>query len=68
LADGLDGLLKEKDSELLRASMSGFIHELLWRLGYLPQSRHIPRESIQSYVERITERKLRTWPLLAALS
>lgn len=65
LANGLDALLRTKE---LQKCMSGFIHELLWRLGYLSQSRQLPRESVQSYIEQITERKLRTWPLLRALA
>jgi DNA repair protein RecO (recombination protein O) len=67
LTESLDGLLKEKEVERLGSLMSGFIHELLWRLGYLPESRLLPQESMQSYIEQITERKLRTWPLLGVL-
>ena len=67
LAKGLDGLLRQSDSEAWRVSLGEFAHELLWRLGFLPSTSHISHESMQSYIEHITERKLRTWPLLRAL-
>lgn len=47
--------------------MSTFIHKLLWSLGFLPNTRHLPSESLRVYVEGITERKLKTWPLLTVL-
>lgn len=68
LADSLKTLLVSDTLEAWQASMTHFVHELLWRLGFLPQSRQIPAEAVRSYIERITERKLRTWPLLTALT
>lgn len=67
LANSLDGLLRENDPGVWQVSLGEFVHELLWRLGFLPSTRHISHESMQSYIEHITERKLRTWPLLRAL-
>lgn len=68
LADGLRELLKENEVDAWKANLATFIHELLWRLGFLAQSRHLPEKAMQSYVERITERRLRTWPLLNQLT
>ena len=68
LADGLTGLLREDSVDAWQDAMTYFIHELLWRLGFLPQSRHLSLNSMQSYIEHITERRLRTWPLLTALT
>lgn len=68
LASGLAGLLREDSADVWQDAMTYFTHELLWRLGFLPQSRHLPLDIMQSYIERITERRLRTWPLLTALT
>ncbi len=44
-----------------------FALQLLWILGFLPRSRHLPHGSIQQYVEHIIERKLRTPQILTKI-
>jgi len=68
LADALAGLEHAQDEEAWSTILSGFIHSLLWSLGFLPEDRRLPAEAIRPYVEEITERKLKTWPLLTVLS
>lgn len=68
LRDGLAALLTLPDSNSWQTQIGHFIHSLLWMLGFLQMSRRLPPESMQSYVEHITERKLKSWPLLTVLS
>lgn len=68
LSDALKQLELRDDSVQLQSIMTDFTHELLWSLGFLPDTRHIPRSSMQSYIERITERRLRAWPLMNDLA
>lgn len=65
LVNTLEQITRQEASQ---QAMSEFIHRLLWALGFLPHAKKIPQESMRSYVEHITERKLRTWPLLTALA
>lgn len=45
-----------------------FALELLWVLGFLPRSTRIADDQIQTYIERIIERKLRTPAILTKLA
>ncbi len=63
LRDGLMGLLTTDTQEAYQNNLRNFVHELLWRLGFLPKERRVSDDNIQVFVERITERHLRTWPL-----
>jgi len=63
LRDGLMGLLKTDMVESYQKILTDFVHELLWRLGFLPHPRQLPVNRLQEFVEEITERRLRTWPL-----
>lgn len=67
LVSSFQRLSHEHDEDVMQEQFGEFVHELLWRLGFLPQSRKLRYESLASYIEQITERRLRTWPLLAAL-
>jgi DNA repair protein RecO (recombination protein O) len=67
LSQALSKLSRQSQSEELQETMSTFLHELLWGLGFLPVTRKLPDDGMRSYVEQITERKLRTWPLLTSL-
>ena len=68
LRDGLASLQQTNDVSSWQAVMTHFIHELLWKLGFLASSRRLPTDEIQPYIEQITERHLRTWPLLTVLT
>lgn len=48
--------------------MADFIHKLLWMLGFLSRENHLTHDRIKPYIERITERRFRTWPLLTAFA
>jgi DNA repair protein RecO (recombination protein O) len=66
LRDALDQLQKADDSQLWQTTVSNFVHHLLWKLGFLSFSKRLPENGMQSYIENITERKLRAWPILTA--
>jgi DNA repair protein RecO (recombination protein O) len=66
LSDAMEKLHAAVDHEVCQSIMSEFTHELLWCLGFLPHARQLAPDTIQSYVESITERRLKTWPLLTA--
>lgn len=51
-----------------RETMSDFVHKLLWILGFLSRENHLADDRIKPYIERITERRFRTWPLLTAFA
>jgi DNA repair protein RecO (recombination protein O) len=63
LRDGLHQLLVCGSTEEWEKIFTDFVHTLLRNLGFLPHSRSVPVENMQTYIERITERRLRTWPL-----
>lgn len=65
LRDGLEQLQTKTDPDSWQTAVSNFVHHLLWKLGFLSISRRLPEEEMRSYVEHITERKLRAWPVLA---
>lgn len=67
LRDGLMGLLKTDTIESYEKILTGFTHELLWRLGFLPPARQVPVNRMQQFVEGITERHLRAWPHLTGI-
>ncbi len=67
LRDALFSLQRSEDESAWQKDTGDFIHKLLWILGFLPSSRRIPEGSLQSYIEHITERKLKTWSLLTTL-
>jgi DNA repair protein RecO (recombination protein O) len=62
LRDGLNALLASNTVDRYQAILTEFVHTLLWTLGFLPHSRYIQMNSMQQYIERITERHFRTWP------
>jgi DNA repair protein RecO (recombination protein O) len=63
LRDNLNALLAADSIDQYQVLLVDFIHALLWTLGFLPRTRHIDMSAMQQYIERITERKLRAWPL-----
>jgi recombinational DNA repair protein (RecF pathway) len=63
LRDSLDTLLKTDTRESWKMQFTDFVHMLLRALGYLPLSRSIESKHMKEFVERITERRLRAWPL-----
>lgn len=67
LRDGLQAIRESQDPKAWQLSLSHFVHKLLWHLGFLPASRRLRESEIQPYVEEITERRLRAWPLLTQL-
>jgi DNA repair protein RecO (recombination protein O) len=62
LRDGLDQLKKSDKVGEWQTTVTNFAHHLLWKLGFLAISRRLQETEIRSYVEQITERKLRAWP------
>lgn len=66
LRDGLEQLQNADDIEAWQMTVSRFVHHLLWKLGFLSISRRLPEDHMRSYVEQITERKLRAWPTLTS--
>jgi DNA repair protein RecO (recombination protein O) len=66
LTDGLEQLQNASDPALWQTTVSNFVHHLLWKLGFLSITRRLPEDHMQSYVEQITERKLRAWPILTS--
>jgi DNA repair protein RecO (recombination protein O) len=64
LRDSLLNLDKSKSNEESQVVLTDFIHHLLWSLGYLPYDTTLLHERMKPYVESITERRLRSWPLL----
>ncbi|MFZ5845112.1 MAG: DNA repair protein RecO, partial [Patescibacteria group bacterium] len=44
-----------------------FANTLLWDLGYLPRSRRLTLLTLEPFIERLIEKKLRSWPLLTKL-
>ncbi len=67
LVDALAELEAGRNDASWSQTMSVFIHRLLWALGFLQSSRQLPKDALRPYIEEITERKLRTWPLLTVL-
>ena len=65
LSHGLDELLKQNNNEQWQVIVSQFVHHLLWKLGFLSSAKRLPHEEMRSYVEHITERKLRAWQPLS---
>ena len=61
LSHALDELIAEHSEENWQLIVSHFVHHLLWKLGFLSETRRLPTEEMRSYVEHITERKLRAW-------
>lgn len=68
LMNGFAKIQRSDDPDEWRETLSEFVHMLLWTLGFLRAEHHLPQEKIQGYVERITERKFRAWPLLTSLA
>ena len=64
LRSALLGLHIRNTSAQFQDIFIDFTHQLLWTLGYLPKTKRLEDSHIQVFVERITERRLRTWPLL----
>lgn len=56
-----------EDSEAWQREIFTFALELLWMLGYLPRTTTLREDTIQSFIEDIIERKLRTPSLLTKL-
>jgi DNA repair protein RecO (recombination protein O) len=67
LRDGLMGLLKTNTVESYQKVLTGFTHELLWSLGFLPPASQVPANKMREFVEGITERRLRAWPHLTGI-
>ncbi len=67
LRDSLCWLKESTDSEAYQRVLTHFVHQLLWMLGYLPRERQLTRDRMKPYIEHITERRLRAWPLLTRL-
>ncbi len=63
----LETLMQKNTSQEWQEIMSEFVHKMLWNLGFLPNARHIAADLLRPYIENITERKLKTWPLLTVL-
>lgn len=66
LRDGLDQLIRSDKSEDWQVAVTNFAHHMLWKLGFLAFTRRLQETEIRSYIEQITERKLRAWPVLAS--
>ncbi|OGG31369.1 DNA repair protein RecO [Candidatus Gottesmanbacteria bacterium RIFCSPLOWO2_01_FULL_46_9] len=64
LRDALEKLQTADNQGVSQDVVSNFVHHLLWRLGFLSFSRRLLRSEMRSYIEQITERKLRAWPVL----
>jgi DNA repair protein RecO (recombination protein O) len=67
IRDALMGLLKTDTVESYQQILTDFTHELLWRLGFLPQAKQLQVNHMQEFVENITERHLRAWPHLTEI-
>lgn len=67
LADGLDELTQKELPQDWQEILTDFVHNLLWILGFLPREQYLKESRIQPFVERITERRLRTWPLMSGI-
>lgn len=67
LRDGLQTVRSSQDPIIWERTLSRFVHELLWKLGFLSVSRKLSDKEMQPYIEEITERRLRAWPLLTQL-
>jgi DNA repair protein RecO (recombination protein O) len=67
LRDSLLHLHQSRSNADSQQVLTNFIHHLLWILGYLPHDKTLIHERMKPYVERITERRLRSWPLLTSL-
>lgn len=68
LQHGLERLGEAKHVNDWNVVMSQFIHNLLWILGFLAREHHLDDDRIAPYIEHITERRFRTWPLLTAFA
>lgn len=64
LRDGIEKLQTADDPAVWEDTVSNFVHHLLWKLGFLSFSRRLQNGEMRSYIEQITERKLRAWPVL----
>jgi len=67
LRDGLLSLESSNNQSEWQHLISRFVHDLLRPLGFLSSTHTLRESEIQSYIEDITERKFRTWPLLTVL-
>lgn len=45
-----------------------FIHEILWRLGYLPQENTLSADALKIFLEEVMEKKVKSESLLTKLS
>lgn len=52
--------LDKGDDALMHAQSRRFALELLWALGFLPRGRKLAGRKLQSFIENITEKHLRT--------
>lgn len=66
LQQGLENMTRVRKMNEWREIMFSFVHKLLWILGFLAHDNYLDEDHIQPYIERITERRFRTWPLLTA--
>jgi DNA repair protein RecO (recombination protein O) len=64
LSDALEKLQVADKAAVSQDIVSNFVHHLLWKLGFLSFSRRLAGGEMRSYIEQITERKLRAWPIL----
>lgn len=64
LRDSLNELLASNSQEVYQKLLGRFVHEMLWKLGFLQSSRLLTTEQMQPFIEEITERRLRAWPHL----
>lgn len=68
LRDALIQLDQSNSQEASLAVLTDFIHHVLWSLGYLPHDTVLVRDRLKPYVESVTERRLRSWPLLTSFA
>lgn len=61
LSHALDELIEKQDPAEWQTTVSSFVHHVLWKLGFLSASRRLEEDEMRSYVEHITERRLRAW-------
>lgn len=67
LVDVLSHLLAGGEAGEQSESLRQFANKLLWSLGFLPRSKELSTEHVNSYVESIIEKKLRSKQLLTRL-
>lgn len=56
-----------EDDGKRQSAITSFALELLWSLGFLPRSITVPINKLDTYIERVIERKLRSTFLLTKL-